>query len=73
MATNTRPVRKQITTRIESEALETIERLAEEHRTTLAHVARVLLEDAARQRSNARRREETRWRSPVPHRCSTSA
>jgi len=50
MATNTRPVRKQITTRIESEALETIERLAEEHRTTLAHVARVLLEDAARQR-----------------------
>jgi len=40
--------REPIATRIDPSALETIERLAEQ-RTTAAQVARVLLEDGARQ------------------------
>jgi hypothetical protein len=38
--------RKPIRTRIRADAMKTIERLAEERRTTLAQVARVMLEDA---------------------------
>lgn len=40
--------RAPIATRIDSGALETIERLAEQRRTTPAQVARTLLEDGAR-------------------------
>lgn len=45
--TSPRP-RERIATRIDSAALETIERLAEQQRTTPAHIARILLEDGAR-------------------------
>jgi len=40
-----RPERRKISTRVKCTALETIHRVAELHRTTPAHVARVLLED----------------------------
>jgi uncharacterized protein (DUF1778 family) len=40
--------REQITTRVDAEVRELIERAAVERRTTPAQVARVLLEDAAR-------------------------
>ena len=44
-----RPTRGQISTRIERDALEVIEKVAAERRTTPSQVARVLLEDGARQ------------------------
>jgi hypothetical protein len=42
-------MREKITTRVAREAYEAIEREAEQRRTTPAQVARVLLEDAARE------------------------
>jgi hypothetical protein len=41
-----RTKRERIATRIDTEAHATIERIAKERRTTPAHVARVILEDA---------------------------
>jgi hypothetical protein len=49
MSSNERQRREQISTRIERDALEVIERVALEQRTTASHVARRLLEDAARE------------------------
>ena len=49
MSASEKPVRARISTRIERDALEIIERLAELRRTTPAQVARVLLEDAVRE------------------------
>ena len=40
--------RERIATRIDRDALETIERLAEERRTTIGQVARCILEDGIR-------------------------
>jgi hypothetical protein len=47
-ANGERARREQIVTRIDSGALATIERLAEQRRTTPAQVARVILEDGVR-------------------------
>jgi hypothetical protein len=48
----TKQPRQHLSTRIATDALEVIERLAEERRTTPAQVARVLLEDAAKALAN---------------------
>src|SRR5262245_57974053 len=47
--TTDRPARLRITTRVASDVHDVIERIARQQRTTPAHVARVLLEDAARE------------------------
>jgi hypothetical protein len=44
-----RPMRQHLSVRIDRTALAAIERAAEERRTTPAHIARILLEDAALQ------------------------
>jgi hypothetical protein len=49
MSTNDRPVRARITTRVAADVAELIERLAQQRRTTVAHEARLLLEDAVRE------------------------
>ena len=46
--TDHRTKRERIATRIDTEVHATIERIAEQRRTTPAHVARVILEDAVR-------------------------
>ena len=45
---NTHTARSRITTRIDSETLTEIERLARQRRTNVAQVARCLIEDALR-------------------------
>ena len=50
--------REQVTTRVDATARATIEREAVARRTTPAQVARVLLEDAARELADRHRRSE---------------
>jgi hypothetical protein len=49
MAQVKRQARQSISARVDREVHETIERLAVQRRTTPGHVARLLLEDAARE------------------------
>jgi hypothetical protein len=44
-----KPHREKVSTRIDSTTVAVIEQLAEERRTTLAHVLRVLIEDGAQE------------------------
>lgn len=49
MVQTKRQARQSISTRVDREVYRAIERLAERRRTTPGHVARLLLEDAARE------------------------
>ena len=64
MAETKRQPRESISTRIDHDAHAVIEKVAEERRTTAAQVARILLEDGAKElgRHDARRGMH-RWRT----------
>jgi hypothetical protein len=49
MAETKRQPRESISTRIDSDARDVIEKIAEQRRTTAAQVARILLEDGAKE------------------------